>query len=683
MPSPALKPMHAFMPPDLTPPDDVGRPASGSGEANVVDPEVLAERRAQRAEHAEQSAARRAADAQVLAATLARERARLEAERDAARSEAAAAREGADVVIAEAGHLQAERDALRSALEETRAERDAAQAALVRGGPSTASKEAPEGGSAAAPSALEDPAGPREVSPSDSEHPIGPREASPAAARNGVAVDGVAAPPVAWPIALRRELAVARTAAPSAARPAIERAPAAPVPGLARERRLVAARTGDLPPAGVRYAQLLRRGERATPITALTLERERSNRLQAQLDEALAVQAALRTQVAALELAVRERVAAERRIETALRHLREELTAASMLAGERGAAAPASVAANDARGIGDDTPPARPEAAVAAPPGMAPPPPDPEPPAPAAARPVATPGSDLPAVTSAPPVAEISAAAAAPSVMALDAGRLNAARERLRAVALEAPVPKGPAMPWLARALHQLTPQEPETVGRIAAGLLPAQAFAAHHWLHYDLELQGHGTIAVDVTVSGPTVQTRAASRLRGEADLRIATDHAGLARLLYGRRGLRRRARVRGRRRHLRGLRSAARAPISLRDLAAAGVVLEPALALRLVALAIDPAMTTGHRITIAHAPLGGGRPGAWLQIADGIPPRILDEAPGEAASVTLRCTRGALLPLVVGVTPPPGEGGGVDGDDSALALLRGWIDRTEHPVG
>lgn len=267
--------------------------------------------------------------------------------------------------------------------------------------------------------------------------------------------------------------------------------------------------------------------------------------------------------------------------------------------------------------------------------------------------------------------------------MALDASRLNAARERLRAVALEAPVPKGSPAPWIARALAQLTPSEPETAGRIAAGLLPAQAFAVHNWLHYDLELQGHGAIAVDVTASGPTIQARASSRLRGDADLRISTDHAGLARLLYGRRGLRRRARVRGRRRHLRALRWAARAPISLRDLAATGVGLEPALALRLVALAIDPAMTTGHRLTIAHAPLGGGRPGAWLRIADGAAPTVFDDAPGEAATVTLRCTRGALLPLVVGVTPPPGEGGGVDGDDAALALLRGWIDRAEHPVG
>ncbi len=642
------------MPPETTPPDDERSPSPSSPEGGtVVDPEVLAERRAQRAEQAEQSAARRAADAQVLAAQLARERARLEAERDAARAEAAAAREGADAAIAEARHLQGERDSLRTALDEARAERDALAAQGGAEGP------APEAPAAPAPPAEAAGAG----------DPVG-------GSANG-ARNGHGAPPAAWAAALGRELTVARAAAAIAEPRPAPVASTAPVPGLARERQLVAQRAAAGPAAGAKPlpgAADQRRGDRAAPITALALERERSSRLQAQLDSSLAVQRELRTHIAALQRAVHQRVEAERRIETALRRVREELTAANAFAAG-GTATPAPAAAPAV--LAGASPRA---AAGTAAPGTVPMPSG------APAAPAAPPSAAAPA----PPAGLAAPVPLAPAPIAAPAGldplRLSAARERLRASAPAAAplaaLPVGTPAPWLTAALQGLLASEPDVAGRIAVGLVPAQQLAARRPLRYDLLLAGRGCYAVDVEPGSASVVLRPAPRPRRERDLSVVADAAGFARLLYGRRTLRRPARVRGGRRALRELRRTARAPLGLRDLGTAGIALEPALALRLVALAIDPAATQGERFAVAHAPLAGGPVDAWLRIADGEPPAVVTRPPSEPVRLTLRCTRGALLALIAGVDPPPGESGTLDGDDAALTLLRTWIAQTEHPA-
>ena len=708
------------MPPDTPPPDDERRPSpsSSSEGGNVVDPAVLAERRAQRAEQAEQSAARRAADAQVLAAELARERARLEAERDAARAEAAAAREGADAAIAEARHLQAERDTLREALIQARRERDALAGERERAASVPADEPAVVPAEAAA---------------------GGKPDAAPAVT-NGAGPNGHGAPPAAWAAGLRRELTVARTAAavdaPAAA--PTTRAPATAVPGLARERRLVAQRAAAGPFATARPVpdvDAQRRGDRAAPVTALALERERSSRLQAQLDSSLAVQRELRTHLAALQRAIHERVEAERRIEAALRRVREELTAANAFATGRAAPAASVPVAEPSAPAGPS--PAAPElptgppraAAGSAGPSATPMPPAvagamPEPSASASSAPdspaspetlapSATPMSppsagptQEPSVSAAPaaptsppassetsPTADAptteAAARPAPTAAALDPQRLTAARERLRAAVPPAerdaepgPLPAGAPAPWLTTALQRLLATEPETAGRMVVGLLPAQGLAADRQLRYDLLLAGRGCLGVDVAPGTPaTILQRPAPRPRGDRDLSVAGDAVGFARLLHGRRTfLRKPARVRGGRKALRELRRIARAPLGLRELGEAGVALEPALALRLVALAIDPAATQGERFAVAHMPLAGGPTDAWLQIADGAEPAVVTSAPPEPVRLTLRCTRGALLALIAGVHPPPGEAGTLDGDDGALALLRTWIARTEH---
>src|SRR5690606_35409426 len=131
---------------------------------------------------------------------------------------------------------------------------------------------------------------------------------------------------------------------------------------------------------------------------------------------------------------------------------------------------------------------------------------------------------------------------------------------------------------------------------------------------------------------------------------------------------------------RALRELRRLANEPLTIADLAAAGVAPDPTLAFRLVAHAIDPAATIGHAFTVAHAPMPGGPADAWLRVEDGRGARVLLAPPGEPPAVTLRTTRGGLFALLADLPPAPGESAAADGDAAALALLRGWLDRTPH---
>jgi hypothetical protein len=704
----------------------------------------------------------------------------LEHELESARAEAQAAREGADAVIAEAAHEQQERDRLRAELEQAGAERSALRAELER---LRAERDVErEQARVALEEAREVGAGERERA----EEAV--RAAQAAQAERERAADEARAarerltePPVAhgtWKQRFAAELACARAMrpAPSATRPVpwpLDLAAArgerrAEGSALALERRLLAARGSGLPgklvAGGATGARSIEQrpvepveggraaapGARAIPVTALALERERSTRLQAQLERQAATERELREQVAELERAVASRMDAEQRIEQALQRVRGELEAANALRmlTERGSSTRPLTSAEGAAGGAGAAPSgggalaARPAAPADAP----------APGGPAARAADAAPARPAPGADAAP--ASPAADRDEPALAGFDAARLAAARERLRAAtppepepdvaasepvaAADAPAPQAPAppapsadpaageppasappadapadpastpapaadkpapgaltlvptvvevplappAPWLPAALRRLLASDPETAGRIVVGMLPAQGLAAQRDLSYDLVIADRGTVAVDVRDGRATVRALEGPRQGQPLDFRVTATHARLARLLLGRRGLRRRAKVRGSRRRLKELRRLTQEPLALRDLAASGATLEPALALWLAALAIDPADTFGHRFTIAHAPLPGGPPDAWLRIQQGMPPAVLRTRPGEQPAVTLRCTRGALLALLAGVPPLPGEGAAIDGDLTALERVRGWIRATEFPA-
>ena len=295
----------------------------------------------------------------------------------------------------------------------------------------------------------------------------------------------------------------------------------------------------------------------------------------------------------------------------------------------------------------------------------------------------------------------LAAASAAPTTAraeGVEAARLDAAQARLRATvpfaesdasathvsygARDEPGasagPARPSAPWLPAALRKLADEDPRAAGRILAAMLPAQGLVTKRELHYDLVLTDRGSVVsvdLDGGDHGTSVRRNALPRPRREVDFRLTADEESLARLLLARRGRRRGTRLRGSRRRLRELRRLASEPLALRDLARAGALDDPFLVLSLAALAVEPAATYGHRFTIAHAPLGGGPAHAWLRVRNGVPLIADRMRPPETPTLTIRSTRGALLSLLAGIAPPPGESAALDGDAAALALLRSWI--------
>ena len=157
--------------------------------------------------------------------------------------------------------------------------------------------------------------------------------------------------------------------------------------------------------------------------------------------------------------------------------------------------------------------------------------------------------------------------------------------------------------------------------------------------------------------------------------------DAAGLARLLHGRRTLRR---PRPRARRAPGAARAAPASRARRSACATSAApawrSSPRSRCGSSRSRSIPSATQGERFAIAHAPLAGGPVDAWLRIADGAAAGGAATAPpAEPARLTLRCTRGALLALIAGVEPPAGESGGCEGDDDrARAPAR--LDRADR---
>jgi hypothetical protein len=228
--------------------------------------------------------------------------------------------------------------------------------------------------------------------------------------------------------------------------------------------------------------------------------------------------------------------------------------------------------------------------------------------------------------------------------------------------------------------LKRLLREDPALVGELILRLLPAQALVVSGTLRYDIALGGGDCRAV--TVSDGTVHLTAgrAPRSLTGLDFRIEGDLAGLGRLLlYGalrRRLSRRVARVRGDRRALAALDRLVREPVALSELYRAGVRLEPALALALVAGMIEPTWTVGERFAVGHeSPEGRG--GVYLLVRDGERARVSRRPPLGPVATTIRCTDAALLSLLAGESA--GEVA-VRGANRPAALVCGWIARAQR---
>jgi hypothetical protein len=253
------------------------------------------------------------------------------------------------------------------------------------------------------------------------------------------------------------------------------------------------------------------------------------------------------------------------------------------------------------------------------------------------------------------------------------------------------PVPETPAVPaatgprsrtsgWLLPTLRRLLRDDPAVVGNLLIRLVPAQPLVVAGPVSYDIALTGAGCLAVTVRDDRVRLDVLGAPRPSAEVDFRIEGDLEALARLvLYGRvrrRISRRVARIRGDRRAFAALHWLVREPLGLRELHAAGLRLDPELALRLVANMIEPAWTAGQRFTVGHeSASAGGR--VYLFVRDGERPRVSRQPPLGPVATTIRCPDERLLALLAGES-------GVEiplrGAAAPVVLVRDWIARAQR---
>ncbi len=292
----------------------------------------------------------------------------------------------------------------------------------------------------------------------------------------------------------------------------------------------------------------------------------------------------------------------------------------------------------------------------------------------------------------APPVAsepapappEPSEPAPAAPVAGFDPSRLDAARSRLRAAETPLPgLPEGATVrPWLRRVFTVLAERDPALAGRLAIALLPLQRLTGSEPLTYAIQVPGDEPIRVAVPgEEGPVAVTIATgSEAIEDAAFTVAGDHAALGRRVAAGSVRRRlgggRARIRGERTAARVLTGLPDAEVSLAAVIRAGVVLEPWLAVRLIAAMIEPSWTRGERFQLAFADPSARSSGTVLEIRDGGIPAVAEAVEPAEGATLVRCAPGAILVVAGGGWP---EGAEVRGPVRGLELVQQWVLRAQ----
>jgi hypothetical protein len=282
----------------------------------------------------------------------------------------------------------------------------------------------------------------------------------------------------------------------------------------------------------------------------------------------------------------------------------------------------------------------------------------------------------------------------------VQAERLSAALARLReqaparAVDVGPPPDPGPlaepsplpaaTKPWLAKPFRALAAQDPSAAGRLLLALLPAQRAADPHPVAYDLILSDLLVAHVTVGSAAAHVVLDANARPRSEVDFQLVGDLASVARLLATgpvRRRLRTRRRiagVRGDRRRLSALDRLIHAPLSLQQLHAAGVRLDPVLAFTLAGLAVEPEWTAGERFAIGHREPRSPAPDAYLHVRDGKPALASAEPPHGPVAAVIVCPGDELL-VALGRAAGAAGAAGAEGEERPLSLVAQWLERAQ----
>jgi hypothetical protein len=245
--------------------------------------------------------------------------------------------------------------------------------------------------------------------------------------------------------------------------------------------------------------------------------------------------------------------------------------------------------------------------------------------------------------------------------------------------------PARPAKPWLGKTFRTLAARDPSSAGRLLLALLPAQRAADPRPIAYDLVLGDLAAARVTVSSAGVEVDLGDTPRPLTEVDFQLVGELASIARLLAAG-PLRRRlgrlapggrlARVRGDRERLSALEHLVDAPLTLGGLRAAGVRIDPVLALTVAGLMIEPSWTAGERFTISHREQSAPSPDAYLHVRDARAPMVTEEPPHGPVATTIACQPDALLAVLAGDQVAFAA---ISGDQRPLALIRQWLDRAQ----
>lgn len=166
-------------------------------------------------------------------------------------------------------------------------------------------------------------------------------------------------------------------------------------------------------------------------------------------------------------------------------------------------------------------------------------------------------------------------------------------------------------------ALRRIAEGDPELAVRLIVQALPAAAAELRPPLSFGLDIDGVGSWIVEATDEGPARVRDVDGSIPG---FTLHGDPSSLARVAAGANPLplllSRRLRISGRRRKALALRRLS-GDAGPRELARLGLAVDPDLAYRALAHAIDPEWTRGHRFSVAYELTGDGG-GRWVARVD-----------------------------------------------------------------
>lgn len=229
---------------------------------------------------------------------------------------------------------------------------------------------------------------------------------------------------------------------------------------------------------------------------------------------------------------------------------------------------------------------------------------------------------------------------------------------------------------WLAPAIRRLAAQrDAKLAAELVIELLPAQAEIVEKPVSYEIEIHELGAFFVTLDPGHATISREAA----GPVDFALEGSVAAFSELAAGGAARRQKGlRIRKGRRGARRFMKLRRRPIALADLAVANVDVWPGLLLLAMSEAIDPSWTTGRRFELAFEIQG--QPGLiiYVRVCDGEPVHV-SRTPSGHPVARIELSGYALICLLAGAPAAPEHTPLVTGDATSVDMFLQWTARAQ----